>query len=267
MSHVTDSSEPLFLISNDDGVHAAGLHALAAMVRPLGETCVFAPDREQSATSHSLTLHRPLRVELRGPRVWAVDGTPTDAVHLALRASILPRRPTMVLSGINHGGNLGDEITYSGTVAAAMEGALLGCPAIAFSCLSQDRDGVGLDELAPLVQQLVGETLRRGLPFGTLLNVNFPDPRRGPVRGFKITTQGRLIYGAQVVEKTDPRDRKYYWIAGEVVDHPMIPGSDVEAVANGWASVTPVHLDLTDHRLIESLRSWSLEASATAAVE
>ena len=248
----------IILVSNDDGYRAPGVAALARMVDDLGTVYTVAPDREQSASSHALTLHRPLRVEPEGARRWAVDGTPTDCVHLAIRGDILPNKPELVLSGINHGSNLGDEVTYSGTVAAAMEGCLLGKPAIAFSCVSRDPEGTGLEDLTPWVQKIVRAVSERGLPANTLLNVNFPDPRRTTVRGLKITTQGRMMYGAKVVEKTDPRNRKYYWIGGEVLDESPIPGSDVEAVTDGFASITPIHLNLTDWDQLKAMDDWDL---------
>ena len=247
---------PVFLITNDDGYRAPGIHALARFAGRLGRVYVMAPDREQSASSHALTLHRPLRVEPELPNWWTVDGTPTDCVNLALRSSVLPERPTMVLSGINHGGNLGDDVTYSGTVAGAMEGALLGLPAIAFSCLSRDPDGDELDLLEPWVARIVATVAERGLPEGTLLNVNFPDPRRGPIRGLRVTRQGKRVYTAQAVERTDPRNRAYYWIGGEVVESEPLPGSDIEAIEAGYVSITPLKLDLTDERLLAELPRW-----------
>ncbi len=246
-------SNPVFLVSNDDGYRSAGIRLLADCAADLGDAYTVAPDREQSASSHSLTLHRPLRVEPEGRRVWAVDGTPTDCVHLGIRGGILPVEPTMVLSGINLGTNLGDEVTYSGTVAGAMEGCLLGLPAIAFSCMSRDPDGEQLDTLRPWIRAIIEMVLDNGLPRDTLLNVNFPDPRRGPIHGITATHQGKMIYGAQIVEKTDPRDRKYYWIGGEIPTNEQEPGSDVDAVRERMVSVTPIHMNLTDRDYLEAL--------------
>lgn len=255
------SADPVILVANDDGYRAPGVRTLARIARALAsQVFIVAPDREQSAASHALTLHRPLRVEPEGPNVWAVDGTPTDCVHLALRANFLPAVPTLLLSGINHGGNLGDEITYSGTVAAAMEGTLLGLPSIAFSCISRDFAHDELDALQPWIERIVHAVLERGLPRNTLLNVNFPDPRRGPIRGIKATRQGNLTYGAQVVQKTDPRHRTYYWIGGDVIDTEQPADSDVDAVAAGYVSVTPIHLNLTDERMLSELSTWPLDA-------
>lgn len=258
-------TQPLFLVANDDGYRAPGIRALARIVRPLGRTCIVAPDQEQSATSHSLTLRRPLRVTAQGQDVWSVDGTPTDCVNLALNGGFLPERPALVLSGINHGANLGDDVTYSGTVAAAMEGTLHGVPSIAFSCESRDPGHDELDQLAPWVVRLVEEVLRRGLPDGTLLNVNFPDPRRGPITGIRTARQGKRQYGTQIVEKTDPRNLKYYWIGGEELRSQHVPDSDIDLIGHGFVVVTPIHLDLTDDRFLPELSIWALDPTTEPA--
>lgn len=256
------TQKPIILVANDDGYRSNGIAMLASIAGDFGEVYTIAPDREQSAAGHSLTIHRPLRVEPEGPNLWSVDGTPTDCVHLGLLSNILPKRPTLVLSGINHGSNLGDEITYSGTVAGAMEGCLLGAPSVAFSCESSGHSRNDLAPLAPFVAHVIRFVLQNGLPRGTLLNVNFPDPRRGPILGLKVASQGSRVYGAEVVEKTDPRQRRYYWIGGELIDTPGEAGSDVEAVAAGYAAVTPIHLKLTDHTQLERLKRLGIETLA-----
>lgn len=250
---------PVILVANDDGYRAPGIRALARFVRKIGRVLVVAPHEEQSASSHALTLRRPLRARSEMPDWWAVDGTPTDCVNLAINGDFLPEQPSLVVSGINHGGNLGDDVTYSGTVAAAMEGTLLGLPSIAFSCISKDPEHEELDVLEPWIRHIVAVVLERGLPPATLLNVNFPDPRRGPLRGLRITRQGKRIYGAQIVENVDPRNNKYYWIGGEDIQSQDIPGSDIDAVSQGYVSVTPIHLDLTDERFLPELGTWPLE--------
>ncbi len=247
---------PLILVSNDDGIHSEGLTALAAALEPLGEVVVVAPDREQSAASHALTLHRPLRVYERGPSRYAVDGTPTDCVNLAING-ILPRRPALVASGINTGANLGDDVTYSGTVSAAMEGTLLGIPSIAVSLVG--RSSFRFEAAAACAARLVGWVLAHGLPPDTLLNVNVPQLADGECpRGLALTRMGRRRYGDAVVEKVDPRGRKYYWIGGAELDFVAEEGTDFHAVQQGLVSVTPIQLDLTSYRSIDALRALPL---------
>jgi 5'-nucleotidase len=247
---------PVILVSNDDGVHSDGITALAAALDTLGEVTIVAPDRERSAVSHSLTLHRPLRVAEIAPRRYAVDGTPTDCVNLAVNG-ILARRPALVVSGINKGANLGDDVTYSGTVSAAMEGTLLGIPSLAVSLLG--REGFRFDVAAGFARRLADWVLERGLPADTLLNVNVPAPIDGqPVRGFALTRMGRRRYGDAIVEKVDPRGKKYYWIGGEELAFEDAEGTDFHAVSQGLISVTPIHLDLTNYRSFEALRALQL---------
>src|SRR5262245_42154160 len=247
---------PLILVSNDDGIHSEGIGALADGLGELGEVVVIAPDRERSAVSHALTLHRPLRVVTLGPGRHAVDGTPTDCVNLAVNG-ILPRRPALVVSGINQGANLGDDVTYSGTVSAAMEGTLLGIPSIAVSLLG--RGGFCFDAAATFARRLVAWVLERGLPPDTLLNVNVPVPEDGrSVRGFALTRMGRRRYGDAIVEKVDPRGKKYYWIGGEELEFEDTEGTDFHAVSQGLISVTPIHLDLTNYKSFDALRALQL---------
>jgi len=234
----------IILVSNDDGIRAAGIQALYTALADLGEVWVVAPDREQSAASHALSLHRPLRAEQLEERHFAVDGTPTDCVNLAING-ILPERPALVVSGINHGGNMGDDITYSGTVSAAMEATLLGIPAIALSLVG--RDSKDFRPAARFSCRLAETVLSRGLPPDTLLNVNVPPLPEEKLRGFAVTRQGKRRYGDAIVEKIDPRGKKYYWIGGDDLGHVPMEGSDFSAVEDGYISVTPLHLDLTDY--------------------
>jgi 5'-nucleotidase len=243
------------LVSNDDGVEATGLRALAEALAPLGEVVVCAPDREQSATSRSISLHRPLRIEKLPPwgavERWAVDGTPTDAVYIGLNHVLKARRPDVVASGINRGPNLANDVHYSGTVAAAMEGCVGGVPSFAISQVK----GRDYQHAARFAAALAGQVAKHGLPEGTLLNVNVP---RDPA-GAQITRIGKRSYLASVVEKLDPRGRAYYWIGGDEQAHENVPGSDCNAVFDrGLISVTPLHLDLTQHGLVEELRRWDL---------
>ncbi len=242
---------PLILVSNDDGIHSAGLAALATALEPIGELVVVAPDREQSACSHALTLHRPLRIDEVRPGRFAVDGTPTDCVNLAVNA-ILKRRPSLLVSGINRGANLGDDVTYSGTVSAAMEGTLLGIPSIALSLLGRATFDFGVS--AAFAARLARWVLEHGLPPDTLLNVNVPQEYDGAApRAVALTRMGRRRYGDAIVEKLDPRGRKYYWIGGEDVPFVAEEGTDFHAVHQGLISVTPIHLDLTNYRTLDVL--------------
>lgn len=239
------ASVPLILVSNDDGIHSAGLTALADAMAKVGEVVVVAPDREQSACSHALTLHRPLRIDEIAAGRWTVDGTPTDCVNLGVNG-ILPIRPELLVSGINKGANLGDDVTYSGTVSAAMEGTLLGIPSIAVSLIG--RGSFEFGTAARFAGHLARWVLEHGLPPDTLLNVNVPQPPGGAaLRGVRLTRMGRRRYGDAVVEKTDPRGRKYYWIGGEELDFVKEEGTDFHAVDDGYISVTPIHLDLTNY--------------------
>ena len=242
---------PLILVSNDDGVHSQGIVALADALAALGEVVVVAPDRERSAVSHALTLHRPLRVEPIGPGRFAVDGTPTDCVNLAVNG-ILPRRPVLVASGINNGANLGDDVTYSGTVSAAMEGTLLGIPSLAVSLIG--RPPFHFEAAAVFAARLATWVVERGLPADTLLNVNVPGD--GVVaKGFALTRMGRRRYGDAIVEKVDPRGKKYYWIGGEELAFVEEEGTDFHAVNQGLISVTPIHLDLTNYKSFDALKA------------
>lgn len=240
------------LVSNDDGIHSPGIEALERAATAAGfETWVVAPDREQSATSHALTLTRPLRVVKTGERSWVVDGTPTDCVNLAICRILKDVRPDFVFSGINLGPNLGDDVTYSGTVAAAFEGTLLGVPSIAFSLDCRKDGGAGPDfsEAERIAEEVIRLALSRPMAEDVLWNVNIPE---GRPTGIRATRMGRRRYGESVVEKVDPRGRPYYWIGGSHVDT-QSEGSDLTTVAEGLVSVTPLHLDLTAYRALEDL--------------
>jgi 5'-nucleotidase len=243
---------PLILVSNDDGIHSAGLAALADVLAPIGEVTIVAPDREQSASSHALTLHRPLRIASLGGDRYTVDGTPTDCVNLAVHAILKDRRPALLVSGINHGANLGDDVTYSGTVSAAMEATLLGIPSIAMSLIGREEFDFGV--AATFAARLARWVLAHPLPADTLLNVNVPQEFDGPApRGVALTRMGRRRYGDAIVENVDPRGRKYYWIAGDEVPFVAEEGTDFHAVRQGLISITPIHLDLTNYRSLDSL--------------
>jgi 5'-nucleotidase len=246
----------IILVSNDDGIRAAGIRALEAALEPLGEVWVVAPDREQSAASHSLSLYRPLRVETIDERHFSVDGTPTDAVNLAINGIMRPR-PDLVVSGINHGGNLGDDITYSGTVSAAMEGTLLGVPSIAVSLVTHETPDFG--PAADFAARLARAISARAMPRDTLLNVNVPALPATALRGYRITRQGKRRYSDALVEHRDPRGRKYYWIGGEDLGFVPAEGTDCTAVADGYISITPLHLDLTNYASIAAVNELVLD--------
>ncbi|CAH2030775.1 5'/3'-nucleotidase SurE [Trichlorobacter ammonificans] len=244
------------MVTNDDGIAAPGIKALADALASLGEVTVVAPDRERSAAGHSLTLHAPLRVfELR-EHWFAVDGTPTDCVNMGIH-SLLPFRPDLVVSGINHGGNMGDDITYSGTVAAAMEANLMGIPALAVS-LATFAPSSHFDDAARSVLPVITAFIRNGLPEGTFLNINVPNLPLAQIKPPRITRQGKRSFVGAIVDKVDPRGRKYYWIGSEEPSFHDEEGTDFNAVGAGHISVTPLHLDLTNYRAMETLQGWNL---------
>ncbi len=250
------------LCSNDDGILARGLACLERAATPLGDVWVVAPDREQSATSHSLTLHHPLRPVKLGDQRWQVDGTPTDCVMLAIEA-LLPERPDFVLSGINHGPNMGEDVLYSGTVAAAMEGLALGVPSIAISFAGRvlSADEPLLDEL---VESLTGVlrhlTSLPDFPADTLLNVNLPAIPADQVKGIKLTRLGRRVFSDSLQPMKDPWGREIFWIGGGSVAWSGAEDSDFRAVKEGYISVTPLHLDLTARdRLDDSALWWKVQ--------
>jgi 5'-nucleotidase len=243
------------LVSNDDGVHAPGLAALAEVLGELGRVVVVAPDRERSAVAHAVTLHRPLRISEIRPDWHAVDGTPTDCVHLGIHG-ILKALPDLLVSGINAGGNLGDDLTYSGTVSVALEGCLFGVPSVAVSL--DARDGFHFDTAAQVAVRVVRAVAERGLPRGTFLNVNVPNLAvLSDIGGFRVTRQGQRIFGDGVACSADPRGRTFYWIGARELGYVLEDeGTDVEALACGCVSVTPVRTDLTDHGFLSDLKGW-----------
>jgi 5'-nucleotidase len=244
---------PVVLVTNDDGVHAAGLAVLAAALEDLAEVHVLAPEREQSACGHALTLHRPLRAHRWGERRHSVNGTPSDCVNLGV-LGFLPERPVLVVSGINHGSNLGDDVTYSGTVSAAMEGTLLGVPSVAVSLSDSGAfDAAAFEGAARVARQIAMRVLVSGLPPMTLLNVNVP---AGTPRGVRLTRLGHRVYSGKIVEQADPRGRAHYWIGAGPPEWEALEGTDMGAVHEGYAAVTPLHLDLTHHRALAQMAEW-----------
>jgi 5'-nucleotidase len=253
------------LVSNDDGVDAPGIRVLAECLGEVARVTVVAPDRDRSGASNSLTLDAPLRVLPMGNDYYRVAGTPTDCVHLAL-AGLLDEEPDMVVSGINNSANLGDDVIYSGTVSAAMEGRFLGLPAIAVSLVSEDHKGVHYDSAAKAVLLLMQRLLVDPLPADTILNVNVPDRPWAEIEGFEVTRLGRRHRSAPSIAQSDPRGRPIWWIgpAGEADD--AGPGTDFNAVRRGFVSVTPIHVDLTRFQALEKVSSWMQPLSEGMAV-
>ncbi len=247
------------LCTNDDGYLALGLNVLATAAAELGEVTLVAPDREQSATSHSLTLHHPLRARRASDGAWVIDGTPTDCVILAV-GELLDDRPDVVLSGINHGPNMGEDVLYSGTVAAAMEATVLGIPAVAFSYTGDKHEE--LEGWQPVIMGLLkGILARDDFPAHTLLSVNLPPVSPDAVKGVRVTKLGQRRYRDSLTRALDPSGREYFWIGGGSTNWTGPEDSDFRAIQDGYVSVTPLHLDLTNFRLLDQLRGWDLGSS------
>jgi 5'-nucleotidase len=248
---------PRILVTNDDGVHSEGIHALADALRCLGEVTVVAPHIEASAIGHALTLRRPLRLEQLRPHVYEVDGTPTDCVNVAF-TKLFPAAPDLVVSGINKGLNIGDDVTYSGTVSGAMEAALLGVPGIAVS-LARTNGAYDFSHAAQAAATVAALILREGLAPRTFLSINVPT---GKPKGLKLTVQGKRNHVTIVDERTDPRGKQYYWIEEGQNDWEPHDRSDFQAVHDGFISVTPLQPDMTDYEALERLEALALESVA-----
>lgn len=247
---MTEAAIPLekarILVTNDDGIHAPGLSVLTRIARSLSDDVwVVAPETEQSATSHSLTLRRPLRTRKHDPKRFSVDGTPTDCVLVAYREIMAKRPPDLVLSGINHGANLGEDVTYSGTVAAAMEAAILGLRAIAFSQVRQESGKISWGTAEHFGPDIVRRVMTLDWPGDLLLNVNFPAASLDAVSGIRACRQGRRDAGTTITKGADPSGRPYLWIGNFLSDASSEPGTDLAAVLDNAIAITPLHLDLT----------------------
>src|SRR6266436_7271092 len=246
------------LLTNDDGIHSQGLVTLERALREIGEVFVVAPAAEMTGASHSLTLSRPLRIRRIDDRHWTVDGTPTDCVTLALHQILRDDElPHVCVSGINHGGNLGDDATYSGTVAGALEATILGVPGIAVSLVA--REHFDFKEAARFALLAVKKILSEGLPEGTLLNINVPLKE---IKGVRITRQGIKNARPVITEHIDPRGKPYFWIGEEYFTSNSADGTDYNAIERGYVSVTPLKSDMTDHQALATIDSWNYLASA-----
>ena len=245
---------PRILVTNDDGVHSEGIRTLADALRPLGDVTVVAPIQEASAIGHALTLRRPLRIDLITPNIFAVDGTPTDCVNLAI-THVLKGKPDLIVSGINKGWNLGDDVTYSGTVSGALEGALLEIPSIAIST-QRIKDDCEFGPSASAAATVAQAVLERGLPKFTLLNINVP---MGPTKGFRVTVQAKRNHVTVVSERMDPRHREYYWIEEGENEWEPHDRSDYQAVRDGYISITPLQPDMTAYDALAYVEGLTLQ--------
>jgi 5'-nucleotidase len=242
----------MILVTNDDGVYSPGIQVLAKRLKDLDEVVIVAPDRERSAAGHSMTLHRPLLIEQVKDGVYSVNGTPTDCVNIAVKG-LLKEVPKLVVSGINKGPNLGDDVTYSGTVAGAIEALILNVPSFALSLSA--RENFRFADAAEVGVEIARMIMNDGLPKGTLLNVNVPNLPVADLRGTAVTRLGKRIYHQLTVERIDPRGKKYYWIGGGEPEWEHESGTDFDAIDRGMVSVTPLHLDLTDYAAFERMRA------------
>lgn len=254
------------IVSNDDGVHAPGIHILAKYMQLMGDVTVIAPDQDRSGSSHALSLTHPVRVVEMDDNWYRVSGTPADCVHLALYG-LLEKKADIVVSGINNAANLGDDVIYSGTVSAAMEGRYCGLPAIAVSLVTRDRIGEHYATAARAVMVLTEQLLRDPLPADTILNVNVPDLHWDEIEGFEVTRLGSHHRANRCVKQKDPRGRTIWWVGsiGEVDDDG--PGTDFNAIARRYISVTPLHADLTRFRALEKVSAWAQSLSAAKLAE
>jgi len=253
---IPDLSKARILVTNDDGVNATGIDVLLEIAQSLSDDVwIVAPEVEQSGAGHSLTLRRPLRMIKRADRRYSVDGTPTDSVLMAVGHLLKDHRPDLVLSGVNRGGNLGEDVTYSGTVAAAMEGTLMGVPSIALSLVFESGGRPDWETPRAFAPAIVRNLADTGWPDGVLINVNFPGGGPAAMKGTQVVSLGRRKIGDHLEERRDPRGVPYYWIGPLRDEAPNRPDTDLAAVMDGYTTITPVHLDLTDRPTIDSLKT------------
>ena len=237
---------PTILVTNDDGISSDGIVALYMAMKEIGNTYIIAPDREKSAVGHALTMHRPLKVEKLNENIYTVNGTPTDCVVVAVE-KLLEKKPDILISGINRGANLGDDITYSGTVSAAIEGTMFGIPSVAISMVYEEGKTIRFKTAAAFAKRLVLFLLEHSMPADTLLNVNVPNVEESEIKGVKFTRQGKRVYDNAIHETLDPWGRKHYWIGGGTPTWSGEDDTDIAAVRRNFISITPLHLDLTNY--------------------
>ena len=246
----------VILVTNDDGVHSPGIIALYKAMKSLGDAYIVAPDRERSAAGHSLTMHRPLKAEEIREHVFSVNGTPTDCVTLGIN-KLLPKKPDLIVSGVNKGANLGDDITYSGTVAGAIEGTIFGISSAAFSLISDKH--YHYETASFFAVKIAEHILCHSLPYDTLLNVNIPNIRREDIKGIKLTRQGKRMYENSIQEMFNPWGEKHFWIGGGKIYWEHGEDTDMEAVLQNFVSISPIHLDLTNHNALKFMReTWNI---------
>ena len=251
----------LILISNDDGIHAPGITALADEIKKIGDVVIVSPDKQQSAVGHAITMNSPLRVQKVDKHGaffgYAVDGTPADAVKLAVR-SLLPHPPDLVISGINHGSNTAISVIYSGTVSAATEGTILGIPSFAISLTTYGE--ADFTYAAAFARKLALKIVEKGLPKGTLLNVNVPAVEAMDIKGVVITKQGKSVWNDEFESRRDPNDREYFWLKGDLLELDHDDDIDQRAILNNKVSITPIHYDLTDYATFEAMKKWDINS-------
>ena len=246
---------PRILVTNDDGINADGLQVLESVAAQLSkDVWTVAPEQEQSGAGHSLTLHLPVRLREVGKKRYAVSGTPTDCVLLALK-EVMPKtkQPGLILSGINRGSNAADDVTYSGTIAAAMEGTILNVPSIALSQLCHDRNEIDWKTAKHYAPDLIRRIVKAGWPATTLININFPELTPGKVKGIRVCPQGKRKVGISIAGRQDPKGRPYYWLGGERDNTADKPGVDVDLLYKGYITITPISMEMTDYKTMEKL--------------
>lgn len=252
---------PSILVSNDDGILAPGLQILADSLKRLGKITVIAPSQERSTTGHSLTLHKPIRVEPIKSGFYSINGTPADCAYIGIKKLFRKRPPDLVVSGINRGPNLGSDTHYSGTVAVAREATFLGVPAIAISLVHEGIDNdVDFRPAAEYAYQIAKQVLKTGLPKEVLLNVNVPELPLRHIKGIRMVRTGSRYYSDRIVEQKDPRGRNYYWLGGKYLGYDKKGDSDCKAIDEHYVSVTPLHIDATHHETVIRLKKWNLKA-------
>lgn len=251
-------AKPLIFVTNDDGYMSDGIKALTRALREIADVIVVAPATEQSVTSHSFSLYRPLRCKKKSKNLYVVDGTPTDCVILGVNFILKGVLPDILFSGINRGPNLGDDINYSGTVSAAVEGGILGIPSVAISCAAFKKKGMKYKSAAKFALRIAKKILKEKLPKDIIFNVNVPNLTEDRIKGYRFTSQGKINYANVTTEKLDPRGQKYYWTQGEQAGFEDIKGSDCNAISDGFVSITPVKVTLTDNAFLKKIKNWRI---------